>query len=204
MLVRLVQGVGDLGAEAIDLVEGQASLRQAMGEALALQELHDQVFRIPLVADVMERADVRMVERRDGLRLAFEAHAGIAAPGQARGQDLDRDRAVEPRVPGLVDLPHPAGADRRDDLVGAETGAGLEFHGTAAKSSTRRSPAPTAAPAGRRSPRPACREAWPRWRSIPRTPSICVARRARTPAPRSGRQGAAGRLAGTRADAVVG
>ena len=49
-----------------------------------------------------------------------------ADDGHVRREDLDRDRALEPRVLRLVDLAHPARADRRDDLVGAEAGAGSE------------------------------------------------------------------------------
>ena len=39
-------------------------------------------------------------------------------------QHLDRDFAPQPRVPRPVDLPHPARAQRRDDLVGPEAGPG--------------------------------------------------------------------------------
>ncbi len=39
-------------------------------------------------------------------------------------QDLDRDRAIEPRVLRLVDLAHSPGADWREDLVGTEAGSG--------------------------------------------------------------------------------
>ena len=46
--------------------------------------------------------------------------------GDVRRQDLDRDRAVEPRVARLVDLAHAAGAERRHDFVGAEPAAGGE------------------------------------------------------------------------------
>ena len=80
------------------------------------------------LADVVERADVRMVERRD--RLAPRARTAARSSGSARvrRQDLDRDGAVEPRVARLVDLAHAAGAERRDDLVGAEARAGLDGH----------------------------------------------------------------------------
>ena len=42
------------------------------------------------------------------------------------GQDLDRDRAIEPRVARLVDLAHAARAEGGEDLVRAEAGAGLQ------------------------------------------------------------------------------
>ena len=40
-----------------------------------------------------------------------------------RRQHLHRHRPLQPRVPRLVDLPHPARAERRQDLVGTEAGA---------------------------------------------------------------------------------
>ena len=39
------------------------------------------------------------------------------------GQDLDRDDAIEPRVAGLVDLAHAAGAEGGEDFVRAEADA---------------------------------------------------------------------------------
>ena len=67
-------------------------------------------------------------ELRDGTRLTLEALAELRIGGERVGQDLDRDGAVEPRVAGLVHLAHAAGAERRDDLVRAETGTRCEGH----------------------------------------------------------------------------
>ena len=44
------------------------------------------------------------------------------------GQDLDGDRPLQPRVPRLVDLSHPARADRGEDLVGTEPGTCRQRH----------------------------------------------------------------------------
>ena len=52
----------------------------------------------------------------------------VGVVGEAVGEDLDRDVAVEPRVARPVDLAHSAGAERRQDLVGAEAGSGSERH----------------------------------------------------------------------------
>ena len=43
-------------------------------------------------------------------------------------QDLDRDVAIQLRGAGAIDLAHPADAERRADLVGAEPSAGWEGH----------------------------------------------------------------------------
>src|SRR5215469_6381542 len=61
-----------------------------------------------------------MIQRRDGARLALEA-LGEFALG-----DLQRDDAVQARIAGLVNLAHPARADGREDLVGAEFVASVQ------------------------------------------------------------------------------
>ena len=127
--VRVVERVGDLDAEAQRLVERQRPLREPLGERLAFEQLHDQVVGVALVADVVERADVRVRELRDRLRLALEALADFGGFREVLGQHLDRDRAVEARVARAIDLAHATRAERRKDLVGAEAGAGCEGHG---------------------------------------------------------------------------
>ena len=71
-----------------------------------------------------------MRELRDHARFALEALGEIRVGRQRREQHLDGDRSVEPRVAGLVDLAHTAGAERGDDFVDAETGAGGEGQGS--------------------------------------------------------------------------
>jgi hypothetical protein len=79
-----------------------------------------------LAPDVVEGADVRVVERGDGLRLALDACPQLLVARQLGGQQLDRHRSVEPRVTRAVDLAHASGPDRGEDLVGPETGGGGE------------------------------------------------------------------------------
>jgi len=63
---------------------------------------------------------VRVIESGDRAGLALEARAALFVPGKLRGQDLDGDRPVEPRVAGAVDLVHPPGAEGREELVRTE------------------------------------------------------------------------------------
>ena len=65
-----------------------------------------------------------MRQRRDRLRFALEPRERVGIGGDGLGQDLDRDVAIELPVPRPVHLPHPARAERREDLVGTETRTG--------------------------------------------------------------------------------
>ena len=73
-------------------------------------------------ADVVDRDDVRVVQRPGRLRLLLEAPQAVRVLRVRGGQDLDRDVALQPRVAGAIDLAHPARADRAEDLVRPETG----------------------------------------------------------------------------------
>ena len=122
------QCLGDLDGASHGLLERQAAPGEAIGQRLALEELHHQVVGAVLVADVEERADVRVAERRDGAGLAGEPLARVRIADERRRQHLDGDGAVEARVVRLVDLTHAPGADRRGDLVGPQASAFAEQH----------------------------------------------------------------------------
>ncbi len=103
---------------------GSGPLARALRERLALDELEHHVVQLGALdrraADVVDRADVRVVEGRDALRLALEARAELRVGREQRRQQLERHVAIEPRVAGAVDLAHPARAERSHDLVGAQ------------------------------------------------------------------------------------
>ena len=90
-------------------------------QRLALEQLHHEERRALVLADVVQRADVGVVQAGDGPRFAREARAALSVGAQFCGEDLDGDRAVEAGVAGLVDLAHSARADAVD-LVRTEAG----------------------------------------------------------------------------------
>src|SRR6185369_3365861 len=110
-------------------VERQRAPRQSGRQRFAVQVLHDQELEIVLAADVVQRADVRMVEARDRARLALEALAAVRLPGGIGRQHLDRDDARDAGVESAIHLAHAATAKERDDLVRSQPGAGLQYHG---------------------------------------------------------------------------
>ncbi len=86
--------------------------------------------RRSIAADVVQHADVRMIERRDRLRLTLESLARGDVGGQSGREHLDRNDAIEPRVAASIHLAHPAGADCIEDFVGAEPAAAGYFCGS--------------------------------------------------------------------------
>src|SRR6185312_13050991 len=70
--------------------------------------------------------DIGMVQARCRARFLLETLDAPAVGVQVAGQDLDGDLTPEAGIAGTIDLSHPAGTERRQNLVGAETRARLQ------------------------------------------------------------------------------
>ena len=97
---------------------------QLVAQRPALHPLHGEVRRVALSADIVDRQDVRVVERRCGTRFLLEALEAVRRR-EARREDLDRDRALQARVVRAVDLTHPALANLLEDAIRPEVLAAL-------------------------------------------------------------------------------
>ena len=84
--MSLVQRIGDFNRVLQDLLDRQRTFQQARGQRVSFQILHHQKINSVLPADVVQRANVRMIQSGDGSRLALEALAGFRPVGQMRGQ----------------------------------------------------------------------------------------------------------------------
>ena len=114
--VRGVEGVGDLDGERRAGCRVPAADRRSGASAWhAIEILHgDEGFAV-LLADVVNGADVGMVERGSGLRLALEAGQRLRIAGDFVGQELQGHEAVQARVLGFVDHTHAAAAEFFDE-----------------------------------------------------------------------------------------
>jgi len=92
--------------------------RQRTVQLLAFDVLHDDVVR----TDVIDLADVGMVQRGDSAGLSLEAL------GEFFARNFDGDDPVEPRVPRPVHLAHATCSDGRNDLVRTKKGPGCYRH----------------------------------------------------------------------------
>ncbi len=125
--MRPVQRVRNLDAVAQRLLERQRASCQSVRQWLALQVLHDEVFGLAFPSHVIERADVRVRELRDGSGLPLEALPLLRGIALLR-QDFDCHGPAQARVACLVHLAHPARADWGKDLVRPEASADSQGH----------------------------------------------------------------------------
>src|SRR5580700_2403405 len=77
---------------------------------------HDE--RMPiLLADLMNRADVRMVQSRSGASLATKPFEGLRVAHNVIWQELQRYEAAKLSILGLIDNPHPSAAKLLQNAV---------------------------------------------------------------------------------------
>jgi hypothetical protein len=109
---------GDVGGDLRGAVGVEPALvRDQLGQALALDVLHDDEVRAVGLAPVVDADDVGVVQRRGRLGLAPEPLDEAGVGGQRREQHLDRHGPVEHLVTGQVDLGHAAAPEPPVQLV---------------------------------------------------------------------------------------
>src|SRR5829696_4210921 len=84
-----------------------------LGQALALQQLHDQVGTAPVLAEVEHPGDGRVLQPAGRPRLPAQPLGRPAVDGERAAEHLDRHRPVEQQVPGHPDLAHATGGQQR-------------------------------------------------------------------------------------------
>ena len=90
---------------------------QDVGQAAALDVLHHDEVRALLLAPVVDRHDVRVVQVGGALRLTAEPLDEARIGGELREQHLDGDGAVEQLIAGEEDVGHAAARDAAVQLV---------------------------------------------------------------------------------------
>ena len=108
--LRGIERVGHFDADSENRLQGQGHAADAALEADALQQFHcDEGMPVRFV-DVVNGANVGMVERGRGLRLAPETleHGRVAS--ESLGQELEGDKAAKFGILGAEDHAHAAAA----------------------------------------------------------------------------------------------
>jgi len=128
LLVRRGEPPRDLDRVVERFAHRERSGGETAAQRFAFEKLRDDVRGAVVRSDVVDRGDVGMVQDSRGPSFVLEAAESIRIARKRRGQHLDGDFAPQPRILRAIDLPHPARAKRRDDLVGTQTTAGGETH----------------------------------------------------------------------------
>jgi hypothetical protein len=128
--VRGMERLGDLGADPRGLARRQrAVLADDRRHVLAVDELHDDVRAGRLLAEVEDRDDVRVAQRRGGAGLVAEAGQEVRVTTELGAQQLDRDVAIQLGVARPVDRRHAALSEELHEAIAAAQDAPDLGHG---------------------------------------------------------------------------
>jgi len=147
-VVRGFERFGDLAGDGQGIVEFETAQLQALGESGSFDEFHDErgrragknegartavgvgmdhgrlVVGERAILQAVDRGDVGMIQGSEKLGLTAEAGHAFDVGGEGSGKNFERDFAAEFGIAGAVDFAHAADAERADDFVRAELGAG--------------------------------------------------------------------------------
>ena len=122
--VRVPERVGNRHADPDRFGHPAGTLLKAIAKRHALDVLHDDHKGAAVVDDVVHLRDARVGQATRGASLAKDARARDRVGRDAAHDSLQRDDPLEAGIAGQVDLPHPAGAEQSNDLVGPDASAG--------------------------------------------------------------------------------
>jgi hypothetical protein len=130
--MRVSQRVGELDGVAKHFRNGNGPFEETIRKRLSFEILHheetDRLWTGRLArrrgfSNVVETADMRMIERSDSARLAFESLSAAHVCGEFLGQHLDRNDPIKAGISCLVYLAHAAGPNQPENFVRPEANA---------------------------------------------------------------------------------
>jgi hypothetical protein len=117
LVVSRIEGIGNFDGQG----EDGRGFHRASGDLVlqrrALEKLHGNEGLAVLLADVVNRADVGMVQGRRRLSFALEACQCLRVAGNVVGQELESDEAVQARVFRFINHAHATAAKFFDNAI---------------------------------------------------------------------------------------
>jgi len=89
-LVGRLHGLGHLPRDAQSFFHRERTLQQSLRQCLSRDQLHHQVVQSFGLLEAVDGGDVRMIERRERLRLTLETSETFFVARECLGQDFDR------------------------------------------------------------------------------------------------------------------
>ena len=112
-----VERVGDFDADFEKAFEFERAAGDDVLESGAVEKFHGDEGAAVVFADVVDRADVGMVQGGGGAGFALEAIERLWIVREIVGEKFESDEAAEAGVFGFVDDAHSAAAEFFDDAV---------------------------------------------------------------------------------------
>src|SRR5471032_2285811 len=122
LAVRGIEGIGHGECDVNEDRDLHRAASEPLLERLAFEQLHRDERWIG--ADIVDGADIRVVERGGRPRFPLETIKRLRRRGDSVRQNFDGHHPLETRVRGPIHFAHPAGTERADDFVGTESSAG--------------------------------------------------------------------------------
>jgi hypothetical protein len=117
LLVRGIQRIGDLDGQLCQVLGRQRPAQDPLLECATLQQLHgDEVPAVGFV-DVVNGANIGVVQRRGGARLALEAFERVLIARKLFRQELQRHLPAELQIFGLVNDTHPPAPELFENAI---------------------------------------------------------------------------------------
>src|SRR5215470_8991764 len=110
-----VEGFGDLNSDVEKAFEFDGVAGGEMFECGAVEEFHGDESAAVFFTDVINSANVGMVEGGGGPRFTLEAGKSLVIFGDFVGEEFQRDEAMETGIFGFVDHTHTAAAKLLQD-----------------------------------------------------------------------------------------
>src|ERR1700679_2627167 len=112
-----VKSVGNFDGDVEQSVEFEGPAIDEVLQGGAVQKLHgDESFAV-LFADIVDGANVGMIQRGGCLRFTLESAQGLLVAGNFVGKKFQRDEAPQAGVFGFVNDAHASAAETFDDAV---------------------------------------------------------------------------------------
>src|SRR5579883_2903075 len=129
--VRRVKGICQLKSEFHDLILRKRSGSQQVHQSAAVQELHREEGTPLIVANVIDSANGRMIQKGSGTCFTSEALQSNRVLCEVFGKELQGDAAAKAHVLGLIDDTHPTAAQLLENTIVRN---GLADHGKNSRS----------------------------------------------------------------------
>src|SRR2546426_8661004 len=112
-----VESVGDLNRQTQQDFRLKGFPGNEMLQRCPVQKLHGNERLSILLANVINRADIGVVQGGRGLGFALKTSERMRVLGNFGGQELQGNETVQPHVLGLVDHTHASATELLDDVV---------------------------------------------------------------------------------------